>query len=753
MNRIRRSSPLLLAAFLATTNNVAQAQAGASNEDSLDEIIVTAEKLGRTVQETTTSAVVLTGAEIESRSFEDLYDIVLRTPNVAQSFGEKGFSIRGIDQRSGAGAGLLVTTLVDGASLPNNQSTFFGPYSAWDLGQVEILRGPQGTTQGRNAIGGAIIVNTADPVLDELSGKTRLMVGQRGTYQVAGALNVPIAETVAARLAVEQRETDGWVDNPTLGSNYDAREFTNARLKLRWAPSNVVDAVWTINFTDSFGGEDAVEASLFPDERANFSGEAAEEGSEHLINTIRFTVDLNDAWSATSITSAYQHDYTRIEDIDQSPAPLGLLDLVQDDNAFTQEIRFNFDNGGAFRGVFGGYYGRFDNESTSVLRVPLLILGIDPAVLVQLGIDPLEPIDRSTSTGIIEENVALFGEVEYDFADRWTLIAGARLDSERRSFDSLSATSIGIPVPFPLPPDELIAADNDYDAFLPKAGVRFAVNDEVTLGLTAQRAYRAGGVGFGVVSGEPNEYDPEFAWSYEFSVRALMADRKHRINANVFYTDWTDQVVSRISDFGNANGIPLDTVPDNAGESQLTGLEIQWDAFWTDELDTFVSIGLLDAGYDVFDTELAEFSDNDFPYAPDMTISAGVNYRHPSGFTVIADVAWSDQYFSVSENDPARAEFVPLLDSQGTVVGQREICTASPCNDPATITSSYTVANAKVGWQASSWSVFVFARNLFDEEYDTQRFAFATDFATGQPVQRLRSGEPRMAGIEFNYVF
>ena len=120
-------------------------------------IIVTAEKLGRTLDETNSSVVVYTGQQLEERSIDDLYDVALRTPNVVQSFGEKGFAIRGIDQRLGAGAGLLVTTVVDGAAMPNNQSTFFGPYSTWDVAQVEILRGPQGTTQGRNAVGGAII--------------------------------------------------------------------------------------------------------------------------------------------------------------------------------------------------------------------------------------------------------------------------------------------------------------------------------------------------------------------------------------------------------------------------------------------------------------------------------------------------------------------------------------------------------------------------------------------------------------------
>lgn len=121
------SAPLLAAEHGENDNLAENANNAEQPESEPNMVIVTGEKLDRTLEETTTSVVIYSGEELERRSIDDLYDVVLRTPNVTQSFGEKGFAIRGIDQRFGGGAGLLVNTIVDGASLPNNQSTFLAP--------------------------------------------------------------------------------------------------------------------------------------------------------------------------------------------------------------------------------------------------------------------------------------------------------------------------------------------------------------------------------------------------------------------------------------------------------------------------------------------------------------------------------------------------------------------------------------------------------------------------------------------------
>lgn len=722
----------------------------AATDQRIEEIIVTSGKLNRTLKDTVSSAIVYTGESLENRSVEDIYDVVLRTPNVSQSFGEKGFSIRGIDQRAGAGAGLLVNVIVDGASLPNNQATFFGPYSAWDVGQVEILRGPQGTTQGRNAIGGTIVINSADPVLDEFSGKARASYGELNSYQLAAALNVPIiTDELGLRLSVDKRETDGWVDNPTRDEDYDKRDALTARAKLLWQPTDRFSAKYTFSYTDSTGGEDNIDFERFPQERVNLSDGDALEGSKHYINTLQLDYDLTDTLSVTSISTLYKHDYVRIEDFDATATPLSTLNRWQDDDNFAQEIRFNYNAGGRIRGVFGGYYGTFDNTTTDNFSLPLALV-VDPATLVALGIDPAAPIFQERDIRNEEENIAMFGEVEFDVTSRLTLIVGARYDDESRDSYASSVTSVdpSVTLPFPLPSDEPTNTEASYNAFLPKFAVRYDVGEDTVFGLSAQKAYRAGGVSTSTVSGTTTEFDPETAWTYEAALRTSFDDNRFIVDANVFYTKWTDQIVSRVTDFGIANGVATDTVGDNAGKSRLYGFEMQALARWTEEFSTFANIGFVDTEFTQYETATAEFEGNEFAYAPGTSFSVGFDYNHASGFVARADANWTDDSYSVTDNDPLRTE--TLLSTNGLEI---EACTAEPCNDPATILDDRLIVNAKLGYQAERWSVFLFARNLFDEDYVTQVQPFALNAVTGEVGRIARGGEPRVVGVEFNFKF
>ncbi|GAB5480609.1 MAG: TonB-dependent receptor [Parasphingorhabdus sp.] len=720
------------------TADAAQSEIADERDDNI--IIVTGEKFGRTLLETNTSVEVLTGEELEDRSIDDLYDAVLRTPNVTQSFGDKGFTIRGIDQRLGAGGGLLVNTIVDGASLPNNQSTFFGPYSAWDIGQIEILRGPQGTTQGRNAIGGAIIINSADPVLGEFGAKARGQYGELNSYQLAGAVNIPLGDSFAIRLSADQRESDGWVFNPTRNEDYDARKAFTGRAKLLFQPSDSFSAKYTLSYTDSKGGEDLVDLATFPDQRINNSNLAAEEGSEHLINTLQLDWSPSDAVTITSISTYYDHDYVRIEDLDNSPLDAGNLNRIQNDDSFVQEVRVSYDNGGSFRGLIGGYYGTFDNTSSDSFVVPTSFVSpFLPAGLISQ--------DRVFSTG--EENIAVFGEIEFDLSEKLTVIGGARYDDESRDFSALSSTTANIALPPGLlPVDELIESNTNFSAFLPKFGLRYDLSDNVILGATVTRAYRAGGTSVSTVSGQITEFDPEFTWNYALSLRAQTPDRMFSIEANAFYTDWKDQIVTQITAFGRANGISLDTESVNAGQSEVYGAELSIEARPDDRLTAFAALGFVETKFKDFVTATEDLSGNRFNNASPVTASAGFSWKHPTGFSVSGDINLRSEFYSVSTNDPLLSTLEPVLDDMGAVIGQRDVCTADPCNDRATEVKASTVVNMKAGYEAENWSIFAFARNLLNEDYLTQRNA------PENSGRRLgRTGEPRVVGVELNLKF
>jgi len=158
---IHRLSFAILAALTALPA-LATAQDEAARTE-LETIVVKGEKTDRAIQDTTTSIAVVTARRIEQENLLDVFDILQRTANTASTYGNSGYTIRGIADRDGEGAPLS-TLYIDGAAMPQD-IIGSGPNGLWDIAQVEILRGPQSTIQGENALAGAIVLRTEDPTM------------------------------------------------------------------------------------------------------------------------------------------------------------------------------------------------------------------------------------------------------------------------------------------------------------------------------------------------------------------------------------------------------------------------------------------------------------------------------------------------------------------------------------------------------------------------------------------------------------
>ncbi|MEM1206530.1 MAG: TonB-dependent receptor [Acidobacteriota bacterium] len=667
-----------------------------SNTAFDDEITVTGQQQERGLQDTPDSVAVTTGKQLENRSIVDLYELVEQTPNVNASFGFKGFSVRGIDQRGfGGGGGQLVAVRVDGATLQNNQTTFFGPYSAWDLEQVEVFRGPQSTQQGRNALAGAIVIRSADPTY-ETEVKGRLSVGTLGSYQGSAAVNLPLVENkVALRVSVDQREMDGWVDNPTRDEDdYDFRDAFTGRAKLRFDPTDRFSGILTFSYTDSTGGEDVIVTDRFPD-RLNFSDLPGEEGSIHEILTLEMGYLLNDRWSVRSTTNVYEHDYIRFEDGDNTPLPGNQLEVDQNDEGFSQQIRFLYAGNGGRQGVLGLYYADLEDNRSSRARLPGEVLGLPPGFVIDGRLDNL----------VFTENFAVFGEIDLPLGDRFTLTAGARFDDEKKTDASRQVILIDPPL-FSIPGEPPQDLDSEYDAFLPKLGLTYEVSENTNASFTVQQGYRAGGRSQSLISLTVSDFEPEETTNYELALRTLLPERGLRFNANLFYIDWEDQQVT----VRTALDSEFDTITVNAGTSRLYGLEAQVDYRVRDGLDLFASLGLVETEFTDFVDGNEVFTGNEFPFAPNVSATAGARWRPAERWRLDASVSHTGSLFSDQDNNP-----------------QFEV-------DPRTL------VNLRLSRDWDSFTVAAFARNLFDEDYLVQ------SFPTGS-----RSGEPQVVGLELSF--
>ncbi len=696
--------------------------------ETKDEIIVQGTKRGKSLQDTEASVLVHTGADIEASTMSDLYDVIEQTPNVNSTYNDKGFSIRGIAQGgiSGGdgGTGLLLSVIVDNVALPTSQSAFFGPYSAWDLGQVEVFRGGVGTKQGRNALAGAIIIRSADPA-HEWDAKARASYGTYNTGQLSGAVNVPVLEDkIALRVSADYSFSDGWVDNPVRGEDdFDARRMLTLRGKLLYDIGPNTSLLLGVSYTDSTAGEDTVLESRFPDDRHNLSDLKSKEGGEHKIASLEFNHQFANGITLTAITSGSFHDYVRIEDVDQSAEPGNEFEIYRDDWTVSQELRAGFEFG-RFSGVVGVYGTMIESDQNDTIGAPAtLVLGsfVPPVPLVGGLLTPaLElllaevTVSRVSATQDDLWNVAAFGEIDFAVTDRLTLTAGARYDYEKIDGTYRDNTALAVlGVPFNLPPGVTIpgvpigVSSNDsgtsFDAFLPKAALSYEWSEQLTTLLSVQRGYRAGGRSRAYIQGEVADYGPEYTWSYEFAVRTRFGGNS--LNANLFYIDWTDQQVGQ-----QLSGSSFDTITVNAGHSRLWGIEADARFTLAEGLYAHAAFGYVNSEFLDFNTSGTDLAGNEFPYASRISASWGLSYEAPFGLVARTDMSFKSGTWSAPENDPAfKTDPVFLID-------------------------------AKLGYVAEHWSVMGYARNLLNNDYRNNRFFFIDNFA--------RTGPPRIVGVE-----
>ncbi|MEM6625518.1 MAG: TonB-dependent receptor [Pseudomonadota bacterium] len=451
------------------------------------------------------------------------------------------------------------------------------------------------------------------------------------------------------------------------------------------------------------------------------------EGTETFIQSVNASWDISDAWNLTSITTYQTSDYFRLEDFATDPNnpndnPNIALDRTGDDEVFTQEFRLGY-TGERFSGVLGAYY--LDGES-----------GFDDSFsLTGAILDPSLDFVLLTRDGTSSENVkntAVFFDGEYKISDQFDLLFGFRYDSEDQDDNAVGDTFIANPDQVPASIQAAFApflgavnpiTEAEYDAFLPKLGVRWRANDNVTLAFVAQRAYRAGGSDVDFVSSGVIDYDPEYLNNYEFSARTNFFDGRLNWNTNVYYSDYKDQQVTE------SFPPPLQnfSFTVNAGESELFGIETDVSFDVTSEFEVYGGLGYAYTEFIEFsDTVFRatngaagnDFSGNRFPYAPRLSANAGMTYSGPSGIFGGLDANYqSDQYAN---------NFNEAVDFEGERV----------------------ILNGRIGYELNdNVRITALVRNLFDKDY----FAFVNRGNIAGQTARL--GDERTIAVRLDVDF
>lgn len=732
----------------------------------VEKVVVYGQKIQRTLQETKESVAVISEDFIDDIALLDLEDAYLAAANVFTLSNGENFGIRGVTQNSastGGGNGELGSFYMDGVAY-TGFATRFGPRDLWDVKQIEILRGPQSTNVGRQALIGAVVVTTNDPDLSGFEGGFRAEYGNYNTRSLEGMLNLVVSENSALRITAETYKSDGYIENITTGDDkYDSDDNTLLRAKYLIEPTDDFSALFTVQYAEKEIGWDIYRTDLVPDDSyqtsSNLDSFETYEGTSAALD---LNYDINDSWALRSVTSYINGDYDRFNDDDAGPeGGDAFRGRTAEDTNWAQEVRLTYESD-TLSGVMGLYYTDVEvvNDTTGIVSLVPSSLGVPPVLLPfypsVVTVDVLIPSVTQT------KNKAFFTEWDWKVAEDITLSAGFRYDREELEVNTNALNSLapGSELPDPalagqvaagmgfdeatvaavvggitqvnallasqLTPTNNSAQSTDFNAFLPQLGITYDIDDDTSVSAFYKRGYRAGGVDVDTV-GTVDRYDAEYLDNLEFALRSVHLDGDLVFNANAYYGWWKDQQLTVY-----VNGSLFDTDTINAGESRLYGAEFELQYRVSDNTNIYASAGIAKTKFDEFclvdgtpedqiigdtcqggDGLGRDLSGGDFAYSPDVTLAFGGRHYFNDNWFIAGNVTYQDEAFSDIQNTP---EFV---------------------ND------SFSLVNLSAGYENGDFKTTLYVRNAFDEFYSN----FRGEGIAGGDSRLVAPGVPRQFGI------
>ncbi len=710
----------------------------------LDEITVTAERREGTLQDTPISISAVTGDTLERSSIYDTEALSYSVPglNVQRDVVGKAV-IRGVGTENftvGGDPGVAVYN--DGAYMARTSTAIF---DFFDIDRIEVLRGPQGTLYGRNAVGGVINVLSNAPT-EEFEVRGNFTYGNYDAIRAEGAVSGPIADGVRARIAGLYSKRDGFTQNifPGLESRgldeLDTKDLwaLRGRLDIDLASNVTLELIGDIYRDDSnppaFWYTDATlpwqsPSSVYPrDLRTVSQGyETVTPGVTDLVvgqanrqdqtgGTARLTWEA-DGFTVTS-TSAYRD--TKFDWINDGD---GLSDFLvvyfqkdRSDN-FTQDLQIASNGDGPFQWIVGGFF--LTEDSDGVYAIPLGP-AFGNATIVYDG------TNKTDAFGVFAEGKYSFGAV--------TLTAGLRYSDEQKDA-TLDFAFASAAAPGPLANSVLVSYDQsaDFNALTPRFVIDYQATESTMLYASVTRGFKSGG--FSLLDNPLNSFNEEFIWSYEIGTKSRLFDNRFELNTSAFYYDYRDQQLSQVTS--------LATQTTNAGSSTVWGIEADFKALLTDNFQIDGNFAYLNTEFDEFCTNdtrdltrpidtancpgTPNLAGNKLPRAPEIQVNLAAMYTHDFGSNLegFARVEWQhtgDQFFSVF-------------------------------NRPTIAQDAFNVFNASIGVSSDDgrWSVRGWARNLFDEEYFSN--LFESGVSTTAAVPQGFVAPPRTYGVTLGFKY
>ncbi len=700
-----KNSLLLIMTFCFISNS-AWAHNASSSGLYLKEVTVKAQKRSQKAQDVPVSISALTDIDLKDMDIKDANDLALHVPNLEFSnFGSRrhGFMfLRGI--KSLPNAEPSTGYFVDGV---NFSKSYMFNFPLFDVEQVEVLKGPQGTLYGRNTMGGVINVFTKQPG-NEIESSLGAEFGNYNSKEFRASWSGPVIEDKLF-LGVYGLGAfkDGYMENDTSTNGDDGRhqDGKSGRLKLRYLPTDDLDMTLSFDIQNHDDGAYAMRRT----ERNSFvkSGKYGVDDPYHYSHDYEGS-QKNDCWGV-ALNSEYQTNYGKLHsitgyryfdsrekiDADFTPADMMRKNYNQEDSDFSQEFRFaSPEEDGPLAWQTGGYF---------------FLLKSNTDITNLYGADSKAP-GSNLRFKTDKDNVggAVFGQGTYTFWKGFDLTMGLRYEYEYASADTYKGQT-------PAGGSETALVDRDasnsFSKLLPKFALAWHFSEDQTLYGTVVRAHRAGGFNDASAPEAHQAYGEEDSWLYEVGLKSVFFDNRLNFNLSGFYTAIDDEQLPLFMTDS------MQSYTANAGRSHRMGVEVDSSFVLMEGLNLSGTFTWMEAEFDRYSPSEGEsYKGNRVFGVPDYTYTIATDYRR----NIVGD--WG--FFG-------RAELVGI--------GSRYFDDANTVKE-----DPYELVNLKVGVEGEHLDVYLWSKNLLDREY-----VIMENVSAGL----AEDGEPRTFGISVDYRF
>jgi iron complex outermembrane receptor protein len=690
--RLAGLAGLLLASLSPLARSAPAAAPAPAPATVLEEIVVTASLRQLTVAEIPSSITLVPATVLEDAGLQHFADVLGLVPNLNWAGGTsrpRYFQMRGVgelEQYQGA-PNPSVGFLIDDIDL----SGVGMPATTFDVEQVEVLRGPQGTRYGANALAGLIKLQTRDAtpqreMLAEVTG------AGNSTWSAGLAAGDAIGDSGAAwRLVGQHFASDAFQRNVYLDrDDTNGRDETTLRGKLHLVPADGWEVDLAALLADLDNGFDAFALDNSARTLSDRPGQDAQRtfGASMKIRGALAAHELESITAYADSTSVYSFDGDWGNDAYWGPyAPYDYFSRFdRDRSTVSEDVRLHGTAGASVDWVAGVYAMRLSEDSLQ-----------HDYFARELLRDPLRSEYAAT-------HFALYGEAEWHMPSELALTAGLRVESRSASYDDSDGTSFD-------PRDTMVGGHLSLTGPLGDSSHWYA---------TVSRGYKAGGFNIGqFVPDDRRQFEPEFLWNAEAGVRASGSDARLQAQLAVFHMWREDQQVA--TSFQLDPGDPLSYVfyTDNAARGRNYGVEAS--ASWQPlpALQFGATVGLLQTDYIGYQYGDRDLDGREQAHAPSYQYSLSAQWGGDEGWMARADLNGSDAfYFDASHDERSQP---------------------------------YTLLNLKAGYAQGPWSVFAWARNATDEKFAVRGFYFGLeppDYANKLYVQH---GDGRLMGVTLQW--